>query len=171
MTMTVTVSQHGGEKVSGGFRVDISRGQRIGRVASEWFARPDDERYLNLPDLYDTVRSRAECAEVRTVESQSIRVEAARENAERLALIVPGRDEPMAPTHWSFGQLCTLVGAPGAYLRQPPAALSAINLQHGLLSHRAELIKSLKRTAAGSSFGPSPVRTTAASGITNWLLP
>jgi hypothetical protein len=144
MTMTVTVSQHGGEKVSGGFRVDISRGQRIGRVASEWFARPDDERYLNLPDLYDTVRSRAECAEVRTVESQSIRVEAARENAERLALIVPGRDEPMAPTHWSFGQLCTLVGAPGAYLRQPPAALSAINLQHGLLSHRAELIKSLK---------------------------
>ena len=26
-----------------GFRVDISRGQRIGRVSSEWFARTDDE--------------------------------------------------------------------------------------------------------------------------------
>ena len=45
---------------SGGFRVDISRGQRVGRVSSEWFSRPDDERYLNLPDLYDAVRSRAE---------------------------------------------------------------------------------------------------------------
>jgi hypothetical protein len=30
--------------VSGGFRVDTSRGQRIGRVSSEWFSRPDDER-------------------------------------------------------------------------------------------------------------------------------
>lgn len=103
-----------------------------------------DERYLSLPDLYDAVRGRAECAQARTVESRSIRVEAARENAERLALIVPGRDEPVSPTHWSFGQLCTLIRAPGAYLRQLPAALSAINLQHGLLSHRAELVKTLE---------------------------
>ncbi|NPV24504.1 DUF932 domain-containing protein [Bradyrhizobium aeschynomenes] len=142
--MNVTVSQHGGQKGSSGFRVDISRGQRIGRVSSEWFARPDDERYLNLPDLYEAVRSRAECAQARTVESRLIHIEAARENAERLALIVPGRDEPVVPTHWSFGQLCTLVGAPAAYLRQLPAALSAINLQHGLLSHRAELVKTLE---------------------------
>ena len=39
--------------------------------------------------------------------------------------------------------LCTLVGAP-TYLRQLPAALSAINLQHGLLLHRAELVKALE---------------------------
>ena len=142
--MNVTVTQPDGQKLSGGFRVDISRGQRIGRAPSEWFARPDDERYLKPPDLYDTVRSRAECAQARTVESRSIRVEAARGNAERLVLIVPGRNEPVAPTHWSFGQLCTLVGAPAAYLRQLPAPLSAINLQHGLLSHRAELVKTLE---------------------------
>lgn len=142
--MNVTMSQHGEQSVSSGFRVDISRGERIGRVSSEWFARPDDERYLNLPDLYDAVRSRAECTQARTVESRTVRVEAARENAGRLALIVPGRTEPVAPTHWSFRQLCTLVGAPGAYLRQLPAALSAINLQHGLLSHRAELVKTLE---------------------------
>jgi hypothetical protein len=59
-------------------------------------------------------------------------------------LIVPGRDEPLAPTHWSFGQLCTLVGAPTSYLRQLPAALCGINLQHGLLSHRAEFVKTLE---------------------------
>ena len=38
------------------FKVDISRGERIGRVSSEWFSRPDDERFLSLSDLYDTVR-------------------------------------------------------------------------------------------------------------------
>src|SRR5258705_7497928 len=142
MTM-ISLTQHE-QPVSSGFRVDVSRGERIGRVSSEWFSRPDDERYLSLTDLYDAVRRRAERAQTRTVESRSVRVEAARDNAERLALLVPGRDEPVAPTHWSFGQLCTLVGAPTSYLRQLPAALSGINLQHGLLSHRAELVKTLE---------------------------
>lgn len=132
------------QAVPRGFRVDISRGERIDRVSSEWFSRPDDERYLNLTDLHEAVRCRAECAQARTVESRSIRVEASRDNAERFALTVPGRDQPVAPTHWSFGQLCTLVGAPGSYLRQLPASLSGINLQHGLLSHRAELVKTLE---------------------------
>src|SRR5579872_1817621 len=139
--MTLTQNEH---PVSSGFRVDISRGERVGRVSSEWFSRPDDERYLSLTDLYDAVRRRADHAQARTVESRAVRVEAARDNAERLALIVPGRDEPVAPTHWSFGQLCTLVGAPSSYMRQLPAALAGINLQHGLLSHRAELVKTLE---------------------------
>ena len=33
---------------SGGYKVDISRGARIGRVSSEWFSRPDDERYVRV---------------------------------------------------------------------------------------------------------------------------
>lgn len=132
------------QSVSSGFRVDVSRGQRIGRVSSEWFSRPDDERYLSLTELYDAVKARAERATARTVESRAVRVEANREDAERLSLIVPGQDEPIAPTHWSFGQLCSLVGAPASYMRQLPAPLAGINLQHGLLSHRAELVKTLE---------------------------
>jgi hypothetical protein len=139
--MTLTQNE---QPVSGGFRVDVSRGQRIGRVSSEWFSRPDDERYIDLTDLYDAVRRRAERAQTRTVESRAVKVEASRDSAERLALIVPGRDESVAPTHWSFGQLCSLVGAPSSYLRQLPAPLAGINLQHGLLSHRAELVKTLE---------------------------
>lgn len=34
------------QPTSRGYKVDISRGTRIGRVSSEWFSRPDDERYL-----------------------------------------------------------------------------------------------------------------------------
>src|SRR3546814_11448333 len=45
---------------------------------------------------------------------------------------------------WSFGQLCSLVGAPSGYLRQLPAALAGINMQHGLLAHRGELMKTLE---------------------------
>ena len=138
---TLTMNQ---QPVSSGFRVDVSRGERIGRVSSEWFSRPDDERYLNLTELYDTVRSRAERAHARTVESRAVRVEASRDDAERLSLIVPGRDEPISPTHWSFGQLCSLVSAPASYMRQLPAPLAGINLQHGLLSHRAEVVKTLE---------------------------
>jgi hypothetical protein len=139
--MTLTQDE---QPVSGGFRVDVSRGQRVGRVSSEWFSRPDDERYLDLTDLYSAVRRRAERGKTRTVETRAVRVEASRDSAERLALIVPGRDEPVAPTHWSFGQLCSLVGAPSSYMRQLPAPLAAINLQHGMLSHRTELVKTLE---------------------------
>lgn len=146
MTQIITSAESdtfGAPPVSAGYKVDISRGERIGRVSSEWFSRPDDERYLSLSDLYSAVRARAERATARTVESRAIRVEASRD-AERLALIVPGRDEPIAPTHWSFGQMCSLVGAPASYMRQLPAPLAGINMQHGLLSHRAELVKTLE---------------------------
>ncbi len=133
-----------GAPVSGAYKVDISRGERIGRVSSEWFSRPDDERYLSLGALYEAVRARADRATARTVETRALRVEASRDDGERLALIVPGRDEPVAPTHWSFGQMCSLIGAPASYLRQLPAPLAGINMQHGLLSHRAELVKTLE---------------------------
>ncbi|AJC83448.1 hypothetical protein IE4803_PD00249 (plasmid) [Rhizobium etli bv. phaseoli str. IE4803] len=140
--MNTTISNT--RPVSSSFKVDISRGERIGRVSSEWFSRPDDERYLSLGELYDAVKSRADRAHARTVESSAIRVEASRNNAERLELIVPGDRQPIAPTHWSYGQLCSLVGAPATYMRQLPAPLAAINLQHGLLNHRAELVKTLE---------------------------
>ncbi len=127
-----------------GYKVDISRGQRIGRVSSEWSSRPDDDRYLSLSTLYAAVKARAEHATTRTVETRDVRVEASRDNAERLALVIPGRDGPVAPTHWSFSQLCNLVAAPSGYLRHLPAPLAGINMQHGLLSHRAELMKTLE---------------------------
>ncbi|MBY5866519.1 DUF932 domain-containing protein [Rhizobium leguminosarum] len=140
MNATLSISS----PVSSSFKVDISRGQRIGRVSSEWFSRPDDERYLSLSELHHAVKSRADHARARTVESSAIRVEATRDNVERLELIVPGDRQPIAPTHWSYGQLCSLVGAPATYMRQVPAPLAAINLQHGLLNHRAELVKTLE---------------------------
>ena len=132
------------QNVRRGYKVDVSRGQRIGRVSSEWFNRPADERYLSLTDLHDAVKTRSERSRTRVVQTEAIRVEASRNDAERLSLIIPGSDRPVAPTHWSFGQLASLVGAPAAYLRQLPAPLAGINLQYGLNAHRAEQVKTLE---------------------------
>jgi hypothetical protein len=138
--------------------IDVNRGQRVGRVSSEWFSRPDDEKFLSLRDLYSSVRGRADHATTRIVESRALRIEARSDNAEKLMLLAPGDDRAIAPTNWSFGQLASLVGAPAAYLRNLPAALAGINLQHGLLSHRGEQIKLLQsengRTELRAATGP-----------------
>jgi hypothetical protein len=90
-----------------GYKVDVSRGQRIGRVSSEWFNRPDDERYLSLADLHNSVKRRSARSKTRIVESEAIRVEASRDDPERLMLMLPNAPAPVAPTHWSFGQLAS----------------------------------------------------------------
>lgn len=81
-----------------------------------------------------------------------------RDNPEHLVLQLPESNGPVAPTHWSFGQLSSLVGAPATYLRDIPAPLAAINLQYGLTSHRAELLKTLEiedgRTELRAITGP-----------------
>jgi len=178
----------GTRPVTGGFSVDMSRGLRIGRVSSEWFSRPDDERYLSLGTLHEAVRSRAERTTARAVETRAIRVKARVNDVSRLALAIPGHDTPIAPTHWSFGQTCGLVGAPSGYLRQLPAPLAGINLQHGLTSNRAELVYMLEagdgrvelRAVSGRDYGRiwdhdlvEAVMQIAGDGIgdTRWKVP
>jgi hypothetical protein len=174
--------------MNGAFKVDVTRGQRIERVSSEWFSRPADQRFLNLGDLYEAVSRRAERSRTRTIESRMVQIEARRDEPEALALIVPGGEAPLSPTHWSFGQLCSLVGAPGGYLRELPAPLAGINLQYGLSHHRAEQIKTLEtddgrlelRAVTGPEYGRiydhelvSAVQRIAGNGTgdTRWKVP
>lgn len=141
-----------------GYKVDVSRGGRNGRVSSEWFSRPDDERFLSLNDLWTSLKGRSERSRTRIVDTGDIRVEACRNDGERLQLMLPGAEAPVAPTHWAFGQLASMVGAPAAYLRQLPASLAGINLQYGLSSNRVEQIKTLetedRRTELRAVTGP-----------------
>ena len=177
-----------GRPESGGYKVDVSRGGHDGRVSSEWFSRPDDEKYLSLSELYASVKGRAERSRTRTVESAAIRVEAHRDDPEKLALVLPDADAPVAPTHWSFGQLASLVSAPASYLRQLPAPLAGINLQYGLTNHRAEQIKTMEvangrtelRAVTGPDYGRiydhelvSAVQRIAGDGVgdTRWKVP
>jgi hypothetical protein len=184
MTMLATAEP----PVSAPYKVDISRGRNIGRVSSEWFSRPADERFLSLDDLHARVRARAHNATTRIVPSKSVRVEARADEPERLSLILPGSETPTAPTNWSFGQLCSLAGVPATYVRQLPAALAGINLQHGLIAHRGEQVKTLQthdgrtelRAVTGPDYGRiwdhelvSAVMNIAGNGTgdTRWKVP
>jgi hypothetical protein len=186
--MNNSVTIDAGPDASSGYKVDTSRGERIGRVSSEWFNRPADERYLSLSELMASVQGRSERSRTRTVETAAIRVDATRDDAERLTLMLPGSDRPVAPTHWSFGQLAGIVGAPATYLRQLPAPLAGINLQYGLTAHRAEQVKMLEvengrvelRAVTGPDYGRifdhelvAAVQKIAGNGTgdTRWKIP
>jgi len=78
------------------------------------------------------------------VESRAVKVEASRDNGERLALLVPDVTNRWHPTHWSFGQLCRACRRAIILYAAASRAVGRINLQHGLLSHRAELLKTLE---------------------------
>jgi hypothetical protein len=132
-----------GDKVVG-YKVDPFKGGHNGRVSSEWYSRPGDQRFTSLDDLMASVSSRAERCTTRTLETKGVRVNATRGDNNKLSLTAPGSDIEMTPTHWSFGQLCSTVKAPAGYLRGLPGPIAAINLQHGLLSNRSELMKTLE---------------------------
>jgi len=173
--------------VSQPYPVQFLASKPNGRVAANWANRPSDERYLNLEDLHLATRKRADFARVRTLKSSVICVESDG-YSDHLALRLPGEERQIAATNWSFGQLCSLANAPSSYLRQLPAPLAAINLQHGLVSHGAEYIKTLEvggdnlelRAVTGADYGRiwdhelvASVREIAGNGVTDsrWKVP
>ncbi len=157
--MTNTEIPDGRRDSSSGYEVDVTRGGHNSRVFSEWCSRPDDEKFLSLSDLHESVKARADHSRTRTVESAAIWVEAGRDDSDKLALVLPDAEVPVAPTHWSFGQLARLVGTPAAYLRQLPAPLASLNLQYALTNHRAGRVKALEtddgRTELRAITGPN----------------
>src|SRR5262245_45592512 len=108
-------------------------GRRVSAVTAysahrEWASRPPDERYASVHALYEAARARRMRIEERTVETGEFRTEAVdddlafRETSGRTA----------ASTHWSFGQLASIAGAPPNYLRMLPAAIASEAINFGL---------------------------------------
>ncbi len=75
---------------SGGYKVDVTRGERVGRVSSEWFSRRYDERFLSLANWPRWCGGPGRSQPVAPRETSRIHVEASRSNAERLALVLQG---------------------------------------------------------------------------------
>lgn len=125
--------------VTSAYKVDVSQGNRDSSVSSQWFNRPDDQRFLNLDDLASHVKARSDAAVQTIVDVDHIRVHASMNDSEKLRLEYQGME--VEPTHWAFGQLAGLAGAPAGYLRKLPAAVAGINLQYGLQNLRSENAK------------------------------
>src|SRR4051794_1158177 len=115
-------------------------GTRVSAVTAysahrEWASRPPDERYASVHALYDAARARRSHMDERTIETGDFRTEAV--TADDLALRESsGRTASM--THWSFGQLATIAGAPPNYLRTLPATIASSAINFGLQRIRRE---------------------------------
>src|SRR2546428_1834315 len=100
----------------------------------EWAPRPPDDRYASVHALYEAARARRQQLEERPIETGEFRTEAVdddlafRESSGRTANL----------THWSFGQLATIAGAPPSYLRTLPAPIASSAINYGLERVRRE---------------------------------
>ena len=95
-------------------------------VSTQWANRPDDERFLSVPELYESVKGRKERSTQHQAALDLLEVKA---DNETVYLRNPETGDDSALNHWSFNQLSSLVKAPAKYLRTLPPQLAAINLQ------------------------------------------
>lgn len=145
------------------FKTDLSKGEMRSEVSSQWFSRPDDQKFTNLYDLRESCFRYADGSVINNVNSRDIEVVASMDDNDKLELAypVPGGSEIAQPTNWSFGQVSSLVGAPAGYMRKLPASIAGINLQYGLQNFRSEMVKvyqsetgvSELRAATGPDYG------------------
>ena len=94
----------------------------------EWASRPPDERHATIDALYEAARARRDRTEERTIETGEFRTQALADDD--LTFETSGRAATL--THWSFGQLATIAGAPPNYLRTLPGSIAADALNFGL---------------------------------------
>lgn len=167
---------------------NFSKGETRGDLAAQWHSRPADQRFISLSALSDSVRGRAFDSQTFNLSPADIDVIAIQGDTD-LQLSMPRFDRQLqlALTHWSFGQLCSLVGAPASYLRRLPPWVAGMNLQSGLAggrhgdadiqvyAHAGSLL-----AATGPTYGRiydyevvDAVRTIAGDGIgdTDWKVP
>jgi Domain of unknown function (DUF932) len=115
-------------------------GSRVSAVTAytahrEWASRPPDERYASVHALYEAARARRVRIEERPIETGEFRTEA--DDTDDLVMCeTSGRTASL--THWSFGQLATIAGAPPSYLRTLPASIASNAINYGLQRHGRE---------------------------------
>src|SRR2546427_11161044 len=94
----------------------------------EWAARPPDERFASVHALYAAARARRQRLAERTLETGTFRTGPVDDD-------LPLRETSVgtaALTHWSFGQLASIAGAPPNYLRTLPAEIASEAINFGL---------------------------------------
>ncbi len=140
----IDISQAKHFNVASPFKGNTHTSDLNGRVSSQWFSRPDDEKFLDLNTLYDYTKKSADNSFSSIVDVSEVQVTAEQSDPDKLELIVPienGEVITTQPNHYSFGQLCSLAQTPASYLRKLPAALAGINLQYGIQNLRTEKVK------------------------------
>lgn len=105
------------------------------QASAQWASRPADQRFWTIDDAFQFCKGYADVASEQTVDfGRASLVEGSNGN---LALALGDGSDPLTMTHWSFGQLARMAGAPADYLRKLPAELASKCLESGLDNHFA----------------------------------
>lgn len=101
------------------------------QASNQWVSRPNDERFTSLVNLHAHVGMQRERSRGAVVSSRKLEVRPAQTDEMKGLEVFGPNGHGYAPTHWSFGQLATLAGAPAGYLRTLPAPIAADALNYG----------------------------------------
>ena len=99
---------------------------------------PPDERFTSLIDMQDFKRRLRDNSRSQVISSRGLTVRPVEDDTRALQIMGYGNGLPAAaPTHWSFGQLCSLASpgnSPASYFRetQMPAPMIADCLNYNL---------------------------------------
>jgi hypothetical protein len=107
----------------------------ITKASHQWSTRPDDERFLSLPDMLEHFTFRRDHSRAIVVPSKTLEILPHEDN--RGLEITGGKGVGYEPTHWSFGQLASLAECPAGFLRTLPAPIVADAINYKLKHVRA----------------------------------
>ena len=114
-------------------------------VSSQWFSRPDDQKFLSLDEMISFKKADANNMSSSVIDTHSLEVvgEVDPENPSRGDIFLAykdgfGRTRESVPTNWSFGQIAQLAGAPSGYLKDLPAPIASDCLKWGLQFNRSK---------------------------------
>jgi hypothetical protein len=128
----------------------------------QWASRPADERFTSLTDLQAFAALSRQTSRSKVVSTREI--ELIPDDGDHRGLLIGDRDGTQAtPTHWSFGQLCSLAStpSPASYFRESglPTPIIADCLNYNLRFTRG--VEDVKLLVSGQGSG---VELRAATG-------
>lgn len=96
----------------------------------QWATRPAEERFTSLLAMHAAMTERRRVSRESVLPSRAL--SAAPTDDNRGLQIIGPSGHAVTPTHWSFGQVASLIGAPAGYLRELPAPVAADCVNYGL---------------------------------------
>ena len=98
----------------------------------QWYSRPEDEKFGSLEELHAFLQRRHQQSDQVNVKLSDLEFISVDTGDEMGTIDVRAKDNHYTPTHWSFGQLCSMLRAHPTYLRELPANIASQALNWGL---------------------------------------
>jgi hypothetical protein len=129
----------------------------------EYYKRPADERFESLQDLIRNATDDKNLSGERTLPWSSLQAVA----SDRDVRLQSAKGQAKL-THWSFGQLSRIMGAPAGYLRELPHQLAADCLNHGIAERKDQPVNLLLKVPTVTGGAPTIRSITSDSYARLW---